>query len=270
MNDLIKILFRLQRFIIFIFLELICLYLLIQNNNIHRSSFISSSNYVSGILYDFKTNVSNFLDLKSTNKLLLEENTRLKNKLLQFKTNIIDTGLSHRNYRYRSANVINISVNRTKNYITIDKGSKDGIKPEMAVLSHNGIVGLIINVRSHFSTVLPIINPTFSISAKIKRNNFYGSLSWNNESYRQANLKEIPFHAKVNIGDTIVTSGYSSIFPREIKIGTISNYRHKDGDNFLDINVKLTVDFKNLKTVYIVENLNKEEIKTLENETTND
>lgn len=267
MKELLRILIKFHRIFLFIFLEIICLCMIVSNDHFHKSVYLSSANSISGGIYEITNSVSSFFHLKEINDKLLIENTKLKNKVTHkdYSKDSIFL-LDNKRYLYRYAKVINKSVNKSNNSITLNKGLKDGIKREMAVINYQGVVGVISNVSTHYSTVLPIINQSLSISAKIKRNNFFGSLTWENENYKKAILKDIPFHANVMKGDSIITSGYSSIFPEGILIALIDSHKHENGDNFLNINVNLSVDFKTLENVYIIENLYKEEQKELESE----
>jgi len=265
MKELLNIFVKFHRAFLFILLEILCLIMIINNNNFHHSVYMSSANSICGGIFNTTSSISSFFKLKSINEELLLENTELKNQLIQRNIeNDTSATLINNKYLYRSAHVINKCINKTENSITLDKGRKDGIKKEMAVISNKGVVGIISNVSKNYSTVLPIINQTLSVSAKIKRNNFYGSLWWDGNSYREALLKDIPFHANIVKGDSIITSGYSSIFPEGILIARVKEYNHASGNNFLDIKVNLSVDYKTLENVYIVEYLLKEEQTQLE------
>lgn len=265
MKELLKIFIKFHRTFLFILLEIVCLIMIINNNHFHHSVYMSSANSICGGFFDAANSVSSFFKLKTINEELLLENTKLRNQLSSFPFNKDTTDIvKEKKYLYRHAHVINKSINKIENSITLDKGRKDGIKEEMAVISKDGVVGIIYSVSKHYSTVLPIINQSLSISAKIKRNSFYGSLWWDANSYREARLKEIPFHAKIIKGDSIITSGYSSIFPEGILIAKVKDYSHTSGNNFLNIKANLSVDYKNIENVYIIENLFKEEQTELE------
>lgn len=265
MKELLRIFVKCHRTFLFIIMEVLCLILIINNNHFHRSVYMSSANMICGSFYDMTYSITSFFKLQEVNEELLLENTELRNQF-SHKYNKKDSSefLETNRFLYRNAHVINKSINNIENSITLDKGRKDGIKTEMAVISDKGVVGIISNVSEHYSTVLPIINQTLSISAKIKRNNFYGSLWWDGHDYRQALLKDIPFHADIIKGDSIITSGYSSIFPEGILIAKVDEYKHENGDNFLYIKVNLSVDYKTLENVYIIEYLLKNEQTQLE------
>ena len=220
-------------------------------------------------------NLKDYMNLRKENKRLIEENNKLYNRLARYKNlnaeNRVDSldSMYMKQYTYIPAKVINNSINKQYNYITLNKGSRQGIKEEMAVVSANGVVGVVKKVSDNFSSVISVLNRQFYINAKIKKNGYFGPLSWNGKNYRQVILSQIPHHVKVEIGDTIVTSGYSAIYPEGILIGVVSNYELKGG-NFYEITVDLSTDFKNLSRVQVISNFKKEEEKTLENSAEND
>lgn len=198
--------------------------------------------------------------LIKTNKDLAEENVMLKNLILHSKRPNKDSiitfndSLTQVNYKFIAARIINNSVNKVKNYITLNKGTEDGIEQEMGVVSPRGVVGKIIQCSKHYSVVIPIINPRLRISTKIAKNNFFGSLVWDGEDPQIARLEEIPHHVSIDIGDQLITSGYSGTFPGGILVGTIKDYKRIEGENFYDITVKLSVNFNNLSYVEVIDN----------------
>jgi rod shape-determining protein MreC len=167
-------------------------------------------------------------------------------------------------FKFVSAKVVNNSVNKPYNYIVLNKGGKDGIKTDQGIISADGIVGMVTNVTDNYSLGLSVLNQHWSVSSKIKKSNFFCSLYWDGKDYRYANLMEVPFHVSLQLGDTIVTSGYSSIFPEGVLIGTIESFEQLQGENYYDVRVKLSVDFKTITYVEIVENKNTTEINQLE------
>jgi rod shape-determining protein MreC len=167
-------------------------------------------------------------------------------------------------YVFTSAKVISNSVNKQLNYITLNKGSRHGIKPDMGIMDASGVVGVITHVSHNYSTGLSLLNKRLSIPAKITKNNYFGSLVWDGEHYNTADLKEIPFHIIVNVGDTVVTSGYSNIFPEGIMIGIIKKYDIESGTNFYNIKVDLSTNFKTLNYVEVVQNTKRTELIKLE------
>jgi rod shape-determining protein MreC len=166
--------------------------------------------------------------------------------------------------------VINNSVNKPLNYITINRGAKHGIKPDQGIITHSGIVGVTLKVSDSYSLAMSVLNSRWSVSAKIRKNGYFGSLVWEGGDYRRASLKEIPVHVNIAKGDTVVTSGFSTIFPEGIPIGTIQDFYRGDGDNYYTIILALGTDFKSLSYVEIIENSSRDEIWELEKITGHD
>ena len=272
MKEIIKLILKYHFTIIFILLEAVSFSLIVQHNNYQRTVFSGHTAtffcYISSTISD----IDNYFSLKETNEKLVAENTDLRNRIESIKSaldgqdNYIwgeDSSFFDTDYRYQSARMVNSSFNKTKNYITLDKGSSDGVAKEMAVCSREGVVGIIQNTSRHYARVLPLVNTNLRVSAKLKKNGYYGSLQWDGNDYRYSYLNDIPFHVDVAQGDTIVTSGFSSIFPEGELIGFVETV-NKETSNFLTIKVKLAVDFKKISDVYVVANLNKSEKLELE------
>jgi len=269
MRNLLKLLYAYHFLILFVLLEGFALFLIIQNNHFQRVKITQFSNAFSGSFYKQTDNFKAYFSLKETNQLLAQENNELRNKLASLKKNIqdkkdtlIDTIYKQR-YTFFSAKIINNSVNKQYNYLTLNRGSKDGIKPDMAVITPRGIVGVIVGVSNNYSTVLSVLNRNFKVSAKFKKNNYFGSLAWGYLNPEICILSDIPYHVKVEIGDTLITTGFSDVFPEGIPVGTVKEFDLKNG-NFYTIKVKLTNDFRNLNYVTLVDNLMKKEQQDLE------
>lgn len=170
-------------------------------------------------------------------------------------------------YSFIIAHVINNSITRPYNYITIEKGELDGIKPEMGVVDQNGVVGVVNIVAPHSSRIISLLNPNFRLSCRVKGSDSFGSLVWDGRTYEEAVLEELPKHTVFKQGDTIVTSGYSAVFPEGIPVGTVIGKARDANDNFFTLRVKLLTDFSQLSTVRIISNALKEEIEKVETET---
>jgi len=273
MQSLLRFLQRYHFILLFILLEVLAITLLIQNNNYQNTSFVSFARNIKGRFYDQTMKIEQYLNLREKNKKLKEENVFLRNFIAKNMNTEVDTfkkkidTTSDQQYFYIRATVLNNSINKQHNYLTLDKGETAGVKPEMGVVSPNGIVGVVRGVSEHFSSVISLLNSELNISAKLKNSEYYGSFSWTGQDYRYGILQDIPLHAQVNEGDTVVTSGYSAIFPEGILVGFVEEYEEKGG-RFLELTVELSTDFKKLNHVYIVENMLKEEKKELENEFT--
>jgi rod shape-determining protein MreC len=231
------------------------------------------SQEISGNLSKKKNNLVQYLSLKEDNERLVAENLQLKNLLEAFKS--LKSKNSHveisqnQRYTYLPALVINNSVNKQYNYITIDKGANDGIERDMPVIANDGVVGLVEAVSENYSLVISLLNRNLKVSSKFKKNNYFGSFEWTGKSYRQAVLNEIPLHVDVQRGDTIVTSGFSTLFPGGVPIGVVEDFSVNSG-TFFTIQLQIAVDFKKLNNVYVVKDYKKEEQLKLENTLRND
>lgn len=266
MRYLFRFIVRYSFFLLFLVFEGVSVYLLISSNNYQQAKFINSSNAVSGYLLQKASNIKQYLNLSVVNQQLAEENARLHNKLPDFSDTIqgnADTS-SNKQYTYIQATVINNSVNRRNNFLTLNKGKLDGIGSEMAVFGPNGMVGIVKNVSDHYCSVISVLNPEVRFSVMVKKNNYYGSLFWDGLDFRFATLAEIPSHVNLSVGDSIITSGYSAIFPYGIPVGAIENVDLIEGKSFYKIKVRLFTDFKNLYHVFIVKNSLINEQKALE------
>ncbi len=267
MKNLFHFIARFHFTILFVLFEFMCLVLLIQYNNFQQSSILNSSNYICGKVYDNVSAVTQYIHLKETNRALNEENSYLRGLLKKSHQLTADSSfvsldtIYKQKYIYRSAKIINNSVNKQYNYITLNKGQKNGVKPEMAVIANGGVVGIVLSVTDNYASVLSLLNSRLKISAKIKKNNYFGSLTWNGKDYRRVILKEIPFNASVQKGDTVVTSGFSQIFPEGILVGVVDKITDEPGSNFHNINVLLFNDFKQLSYVQVIDNLMRNEEK---------
>jgi rod shape-determining protein MreC len=270
MQKLFYFFYRYRAFLFFILLEIVCFTLIINNNSYQGSSFFNSSNYYSGELLQFTSNISGYFNLKSVNEELAKENAVLhhqlnieKNKKSLYIPSNSDYLRIHQ-FKFYSAKVINSSTSRFANYLTLNKGTADSIKPNMGVISSKGIVGRVSSCSEHFSTVISLLHDRWQISAKIKRGNIDGFIKWDGKNPRNAELLHVGRHHKLKINDTVVTSGYSAYFPEGITIGTIQSYEVDQGQPSYKITVELSTDFSKLSYVYLIENNLKIEKDSLE------
>lgn len=277
MRTLLRYLLKNHAFVLFILLETFALVMVFNHNSFQRSRYLNSANRISGNIYAAFHSVTQYFDLARVNRELAEDNARLRSLLKEQPETVVgpdsmaaDTQMIYSEFRYVPAKVINNSVNRPFNYITLNKGEKHGIKPDQGIISVHGIVGVVARVSESYAMGLSVLNQRWSVSSKLKKSGYYGSLVWQGDNYRLANLTEIPLHADIAAGDTIVTSGFSSIFPEGILIGTIHDYSRPGGENYYSITVELAVDFKALSHVEVIEYKGKSEIKHLENNVRND
>jgi len=274
LRALIRFLQRHLMLYLFLTLEGIAVFLLIRYNYIQRNAFVKATNTVSGGIYRMIDNWRDYLYLKEQNRQLLDENNKLHNMLPEAfflndssRTFYADSH-KQRMYAYLPAKVINNIVNKQFNYITLDRGKYGGVDTDMAVIGPDGIVGIVFGVSEHYATVMSVINRNFRLSVKFKKNNHFGSLSWDGQSYRHAILNEIGLHVPVAKGDTLVVSGFSDSFPEGIPVGVVDKVEQKDG-SFYTITVLLATDFRKLHYVSVVEDLMKTEKQNLEQQILN-
>ncbi len=276
MRNFVRFLVKYHIFLFFLVLQVLCFYLIYSNNRFHQANFVNSSNRLVGTLFAWKSNLTEYIELQRVNDELSLENEELRNQIPESFVSVnehfvmINDTLRERKFRYKSAQIVNSSINKQLNYLTINKGSGEGIVPEMGVIGTDGLVGVVKNVSEHFSTVIPIINQRFIASAELERTGNFGLLKWEGEDYQFASLIDVPRHIDVMIGDTVVTRGASAIYPKGIPIGVVAEVALNEGSNFHEIKVKLAVDFNKLRYVDVIENILKEEQRELETITEED
>lgn len=271
MERLFYFFFQYRAFFIFLTLEVLCAWLIVSSNHFQSAQFFNSSNTLVANLNNFSYGVKEYFSLRETNLSLADENaylrTRLERRLqvLPSATDIFsDTAFTNR-YEFVSAKVVNNSVSRSTNFITVDKGSNAGIKEGMAVISAGGAVGKVKATSNHYSVVTSILNTDVMVSAMLKRTGHFGTAQWDGLDPLMISLNYIPPHVKPVVGDTVVTSGYNAIFPSNIMIGTIEEFELDDAALFYQIKVKLSQDFQKLTYVAIVKSNLKSEQDSLEN-----
>ena len=270
MQQLIYFIRKYRYFLLFISLEIIAFFFTIQHYSYHQSKFVNSANAVSGGLYNKVNSITEYLHLKTENQLLNEENIRLKNIIEAHGVVKNDSIYSKvdsleviQRYNYKIAKVINNNYSKRNNTLTINKGTKDGLKPDLGVINGNGVIGVVKNVSENFATVLSILNSSSKINVRLKKSSHFGTLVWNGEDYRLAQIIDIPRQANLKKGDTIITGGKSAIFPEGILIGTINDIKIND-HQYQQVNVLLFNDMSTTSQVQIVENLQRDEQKELE------
>jgi rod shape-determining protein MreC len=269
MRNLLNFLIRFNNLIIFLILEGITFYFLATGNNYHNTRVVNGIRVLSHGIETKINKTRSYISLREINESLAAENIALRNRMehmsksgnsLFFSVN--DT-IYRQLYRHTSAEVIENSVNRQKNFFTINKGTKQGISADMAVISSDGVAGVIVGCSENYSVAMSMLNLDFRLSVRIKSNGYFGSLTWDGRNYRHAVLGEIPQHISVSAGDTIETTGYSAIFPEGLAVGTIKEFEKKGGD-FYKITVSILTDFKKLHYVDVISDLEKTEKVELE------
>lgn len=279
MRKLLDFLVGKRHWFLFILLEILSLVLVYRNNAYQRNIIFSSANVVTGHIASVSGYVTSYLNLRDINKELLERNGELEMALLELQDQldmmVADTATfagfapdstERFPYSFVTAEVVNNSVTHLSNYITINKGRKEGIAPDMGVVSERGVVGIVSTVSDNFAVVIPLLNPKFRLSCKVLGSSYFGSLSWNGRNAQYANLDELPRHVEFQKGDTIVTSGYSAVFPSGIIVGTVAAFEKQHDDNFFSLEVKLATDFQALNNVRVINNYHQAEQVSVEQE----
>ncbi len=275
MQQIINFLIRNKNFLLFLFLLLLSLLFTIQSHSYHKSKFISSTNFLTGGIYGWRYSISDYFRLKEKNRRLIEENEKLRNQLSLFSKETtpviyIDTISFNRPFTFIKGNVYRNDYSKADNYILINKGEKDSIKPDMGVITDKGIIGIVENTSKNYSRVISILNSNSRINAGLKKSNQYGSLMWNGKDPNIVQLETIPRQAVLKKGDTIITNGRSTIFPKGIGIGTILNYELDKNQSYYLIDVKLFNDMTDIGFVYAIKSNEAIEVKKLENSKINE
>jgi rod shape-determining protein MreC len=253
-----------------LFLQLISLSILVSNNNFHQNKFLKSSGNITGYVLEKKNNIEQYFLLKKINEDLIKENEYLKNKLIEnyypedtSLVPIYDT-LKKQQYYYIAAKVISNTVNTQDNYLTLNKGSIAGIKPDMGIIWNEAIVGFIKDVSEHYSTAISVLNKNFVLSVKLKSTNDHGLIKWEGKDKTIVSLTGITADVPVKVGDTVITRGASARFPEGKLVGIVSEIKQNPGSMYHIINVKLFTNFSSVYNVYVIDNRYAEEQLKLE------
>ena len=265
MRNLLNFFIRYGAWFLFVFYAAISCFLLFQRNPFQHHVYLTSANAVVSGVYDMAANVTGYINLRDINSdlqrrtaalesevIALRENNRaLRQQLLQDSIRATD---SLGRFRFILATVVNNSVVNPYNYITVNKGRLDSIQPEMGVMDQNGVVGVVNTVSDHHARIISLLNPNFRLSCKLRGSDAFGSLVWDGKSPYEAILEELPKQVRFHKGDTIITSGYSAVFPEGIPVGTIIGSTRGEDDNFNTLRIKLLTDFSTLSTVKVISN----------------
>ena len=275
MRNLLDFFLKYNNWFLFILLEVISFALLFRFNNYQGSVFFTSSNYMAGAVYETANSVTGYFHLKSINDDLAQKNVELElqmERLLEKLTELTHDSSGIERMRKESlsgydifkAKVVNNTLTHADNYITLDKGEKDGIRSEMGVVDGNGVIGIVYMTSDHYSVVIPVLNSKSSISCKIKNSDYFGFLKWDGGASNYATVKDMPRHSLFSLGDTIVTSGHSAVFPSGIPVGTVEDISDShDGLSYL-LKVRLFTDFGKLNDVRVIAKKTQEEQLRLE------
>jgi len=278
MRNLIFLFIKHGGFVIFIFMEFLCMYLIINNNQTQRAIYLNSVSTASDYFTEKFDHFSQFINLsvvadslaKKNAELLSEaENAKFIKTILKDSVRSLET---EQLFTFIEAKVISNSINKKNNSLSVNRGSIQGIQPSMGVIGANqtGVVGIVKSTSKNHSRVMSILHQQSIISAAIKRNNHFGSIIWRSSNPTNVNLIDVPKHAEIMIGDTVQTSGFSTIFPEGIMIGTVDTFWVPSGSNFFEIEVSLVNDLNKTKYVYVVDNLMKAELEQIQEEGNNE
>lgn len=275
MRNLLNFLIKYNYWFLFLLLEVASFILLFRFNHYQQSVYFTSANGVAGKVYEISGGITSYFHLKTANEDLLDRNMWLEQRLLFLENVLKEKGLDSARlysmerlapteYQIFKANVIKNSLNKADNYITLDRGTTEGIRPEMGVVDVNGVVGIVYKTSPHYSLVIPLLNSKSSISCKIVGSDYFGYLKWEGGNSRFAYLKDLPRHAEFNLGDTVVTSGYSTVFPEGVMVGTVDDMSDShDGLSYL-LKIKLATDFGKVSNVRVISRNGQDEQKALE------
>ena len=275
MRNLLNFLIKYNYWFLFLLLEVASFILLFRFNHYQQSVYFTSANGVAGKVYEISGGITSYFHLKTANEDLLDRNMWLEQRLSFLENVLKEKGLDSARlysmerlapteYQIFKANVIKNSLNKADNYITLDRGTTEGIRPEMGVVDANGVVGIVYKTSPHYSLVIPLLNSKSSISCKIVGSDYFGYLKWEGGDSRFAYLKDLPRHAEFNLGDTVVTSGYSTVFPEGVMVGTVDDMSDShDGLSYL-LKIKLATDFGKVSHVRVISRNGQDEQKALE------
>ena len=264
MRNLLEFLAKYNHWFVFLILEVVSMVLLFQYNSYQGSAWFSSANAVTGKLYEWDANVETFFSLTKVNQELTQRNAYLEQEVQKLSDSLVcvtkDSSIYHRdqfallrNYRLIPAKVVANSIDKPGNLMTIDKGSADGILKDMGVISGTGVVGIVYLVAEHYAIVIPVLNTKSNISCMIQNRGYFGYLRWKGGVSDLAYLEEVPRHAHFKLGDYVVTSGYSAVFPPGVRVGRILHvFNSADGLSYR-VQLRLSTDFARLRDVCVID-----------------
>lgn len=275
-NNIFQFLYKHLNWIVFIVLEIICFVLLFSYNSFQGSVYLSTANEVTARLLSGKDRVTSYFGLAEKNLALVEQNAQLQQRIMELEMmnarhhldSLSETAvikrIHHTGYRITPAQVVDKSINKVDNYLTLNRGTADGVMPEMGVMSIDGVVGIVYKCTEHYSLVMPLLNGNSSISCKVYGSDYFGYLRWQGGDPRYAMLHDLPRYSNVEPGDTIVTSGSSSFFPEGVMVGTVvETYPSVDG-LYMTLKVALSTSFAQLEHVFVISKMDAEEWAALQ------
>lgn len=274
MHNLLNFFVKYFSILLFILLEILCFYLIFSHNSYQKSVYLNTSNLVVGKLYEGTSEVNSYFGLKTENEILLELNGDLKNKIALYENEIFEltkdsikiSSLVNNNItnEYIIGRVIKNSVNLNHNYITINKGINDSVMVGMAAISAEGAVGEVVAASGNFAIIQPLINTKSNYSCKLKNTNTFGPFHWDGLNSKVVTMNDFPSYEPIQVGDTVVTSGYSDVFPSDILIGTVKDIQLDQQANNYDLQIELSTNFNTLKNVLVIKRDYLKELNQLE------
>lgn len=276
MHRVVAFLLKQYPLILFILLEIFAFTLVVRNNHYQKAAFNNGVSNFTGRTTQTWLDITGYFSLKKQNRMLSEENAGLRSKLQEsFRASdrqifVYNDTVYQQQFQYVSAQIVNATIQKSKNFFLINKGKNQGIEKDMGVIAPGGIVGMVKSVSANFSLVIPIINIDANIAARLKNNDQNGIVSWDGKHYSTGVMKGIPGHIELHKGDTIITSGQSIFFPEGLKIGYVTGFERNRSDNFYAVKLRFAVDFNSISYVYVIRNLLADEqiklLKVIEDE----
>ncbi len=278
MYQLFQFLYYYRAFFLFLGLELLSVWLLIRTNPYHSAAYFHSANAISGTIFQTKSDIRSYFKLKEVNENLAEDNASLREQISRKDQPVLHSvepdsakipDIAYA-YDYIAARVINNSTRNVHNFLTINKGKKHGIKPGMGVISSLGVVGKVMSVSNNFATIASLLNTEMYVSSSMKSNGTFCTTNWNGSDPLISGLLYVPRHLQLVANDSIVTSGFNSVFPPDLLIGTIKSFEIESNATFYNVDIKLANDFYSMSYVYVINNPHREEQSTIEHEIAED
>jgi rod shape-determining protein MreC len=271
MRDLFNFLFAFRDIVLFVGLMTLSFILLINNNTYHGAWYFTTSNEISGDILTFRSDLADYVDLKRENEKLRTENANARTRHRSSYSPVanqfvrIQDSIFRQEYRYLDARVVNSTFSKQQNFLTLAGGSKAGIAPDMGVIGHDGVIGVVQQVSENYALVMSVLNTKLEISVEVERNGYFGILVWDSNDPTTASVRDIAKHADVRVGDRFITRGSGGIFPRGQTVGEVVEATSEPGANYLDIKIRLAQDLTRSSHAYIVTDLYKQEKDSLEN-----
>ncbi|WP_192347756.1 rod shape-determining protein MreC [Algoriphagus sp. Y33] len=268
MLRILQFLYSLRSFLLFVLLEVLAIGLIVSNNSPQGAAFFNSSNAVTGSILKVRSDILDFFTLAEANEVLLSENADLighlktMNAIPDSATLELDSAFEAQ-FNFKGARIISNSLRFAQNHITLNKGAKDGVRPGMGVFNEQGAIGRVKSVSENYSVAISLLNTEMSLSSKIKTNGSFGTTKWDGKDSKKTKLLYVPRHVTANVGDTVITTGYSAVFPEGILVGFIESIDQGEDPNYLDIVINLSTDFSKAHYVYLVENTQLAELDSL-------